>query len=537
MPEYLAILRDEAWKLADRAFVQTDWAGFVEMALPGDRPAGVLRYLSRLLVSLGLLDYLWWLPYLFAGSLLGVSLYLLFRPLKKSRSINPFLFVFAGVLFAFFRLWTCGTAVWTDPEPSSPLMHSLGLSIACLLVAGLWKSAPAVSAVVCFVLFPVFGVYPLVAGAVFLAMAFARRRFKAAFCSAVALAAVLMLSQLFLYKGLSWSIMADCASAFRRRFSQPEAIRTTLRMERCAREGDWAGIISIADERKRKGIDFPLRMEIAYRILAQYHLGKLPDDLFKYPIRTFHRSNEADEILMDGYMLYFGYAFLLDARREVFERASMSGMEPGQLRVLGDIALMRREPNLAFRYYAALARCPFRNDFVKRRMGFLQGNDHNGADDISSIAVRSDEMDKHLSNVAEGYRSVSKCVEGVVYESFRMLSSGSTPVVRMLFACSLLDGDERIIATNLPAIESLYSGSAVLPDVIRQAVVEYASSLSPEKRDEFGRTVKANALGDADIRQFMRFAKESSSTSPENLIPQWGETYHFYRHVIVGDVK
>ncbi len=530
------MLREVAWKLADRALVMADWDGFREECLLGDRPAGLLRWVSRMLTSTGLLDAWWWAPYSAVGVALGIAVFFVL-PHRRLRWLP--LWMVGAVALAFFPLWTFNTSVWTDPEPASAIMNSLGLLIV-FSIALLWRHVPRrtapllTGALVCCALYPFLGVYPLLGG-IFFVVSLARcRRWLPTAAALVSLALTLPLAAVFLYGGMAMYIALDHSHAFRRRFMPSQPLAPILAMERRVREGDWNGVIAIADERQRQGADFPLRMEIAYRILAQFHTARLPDDLFKYPIRTSHVSCDAEQLFMDGHLLLFGYGLLLPARREIFERIAMSGLDPGHLRLLGDIALLRRERSLAFRYYAMLARCPFRERFTDGRLKFMHGEKGSDASDLAPIAAMMSFVDRHSSNANLQYYNGGQNVELYVYSLARTIPQGPNEIVRLLLSVGLLSGDDAIIGNNLAALSALYSSPAAWPDVMREALLEHAFRLEDGARNSFLAGLPAGAITQAATERFAHFATIANSSTPDQLIPEFGRTYHFYRNVVVG---
>lgn len=530
------LLRAVAWKVADRALVLVDWDGFCEACLPGGRPAGLLRWCARAFASLGLCDAVWWLPYLLTGLVLGGVLFALL-PCRRRRWLPVFLL--GGTLVPIYPLWTFGTGAWSDPEPASALMNALGLLVVALLtllgrrVARGPRRAVAFTLGSC-LLFPFFGLYALLAGTYGLVALLRRRRWALAGMASFALAGTLPLASSFLYGSLALSIAVASAHAFRTRFAPPPAIGPTLAMERRVREGDWTGVMAIAEANRAAGRAFPLRMEIAYRVLAQFHLGRLPDDLFRYPIRTCYLSNDVDEMFMDGHLLYFGYGLLLPARREIFERSAMSGLEPGQLRLLGDIALVRHEMAMAFRYYAMLARCPFREEFAARRIRFLNGVEANGADDLRAVGSLAAFWRARPQTPEKGFYVAGQNAEVYAYSVFRALGQAPLDLARQVLTVALLSGDDALIAQNLPLLAQIYPSPNLWPDVIREALLLQAARLDAAAREKLADALPAGVMTPAVEARFNRFLSRANSEDAAALMPEFGDTYYFYRSFVVG---
>jgi len=537
MEAVFSMLRIVAWKVADRALVMADWNGFREACFQNVEPAGLLRWCARMLASLGLLDGWWFVPYVFVGVLLGSVAYRLFPCRRRGLP----LFLLGGLFVPFYPLWTYGTGVWTDPEPASALMNALGLLVtALILLAGLRLcrrgvlSASAFS-VCCCALFPFFGLYALLGGLWGVVSLLRQRRRFVAGVLLLSLAGTLPLAATCLYGRLALPIALDRAHAFRRRFAPPQPIGPILAMERRVRDGDWQGVLKVADARRAAGCAYPLRMEIAYRLLAQFHLGRLPDDLFRYPIRTCHLTNKADELYMDGHLLLFGYGLLLPARREIFERSAMSGLEPGQLRLLGDIALLRRETNQAFRYYAMLSRCPLRNAFASGRLHFMYGETTDGADDLRTLMPLAAFVENTPRTAENGFYAGGQNVEAYAYAVFRGLTSVPFNLARLVLAVGLLEGDESVVAGNLPLLSKLYPAPALWPAVIREALFLQAARLDGPERKKFAESIPDGAVTPADEARFNRFrAAAANAADPASLLSEFGDTYSFYRTFVTG---
>ena len=333
-----------------------------------------------------------------------------------------------------------GASVWVVYEPSFAIFNALGLSVACLLFClgarrGL-NSTPAMVVPLCCLLTIPFGVYPLLA-AVFLV---GKRTFLSAPKRSAKILSILIilltpfLLRTFVYHDKAYDLMLIESNGFRFDWDSTP-VGTQLAMERCARAADWEGVMRIAREcRKDKAHDY-LRMEIAYRILAQYKLGTVMDELFDYPIPTCHNNNEAQEALMDGYYLLYEYGLLYPARREVYEQMSTKGWQPYHFQVLGDIALIRGENELAKKDYAQLARCPFRRRTPIERLKPL-------AESARVWNLWASTRDLPFFTTDGGN------TETFIYDCFHNLKNANEPMVKMFVASSLLNCDVKILGEN-----------------------------------------------------------------------------------------
>lgn len=531
---FLSMLRAVAWKLADRSLVMADWEGFCAECLPGDYPAGLLRWCSRLLASFGLIDDQWWIPYMLAGGAFGGAAFLLFPRLR--RRWLP-MFLVGGVISAFHSLWSYGQDTWGDSEPASCLMNLLGLTIAALLITAgrRFRSSPRASlafVAICSALYPFFGLYPLLAGLVTIFSLVRIRRWKAACAAFALLVATMPAANMWLYGRLATNVAMQWAHAFRWRQGSQPALYRVLEMERKVRECDWKGVLELADAHRSADLDNPHRLEIAYRILAQFHLGRLPDDLFKYPIRTCHLSDTTDLKAIDGYMLLFGYGLLLPARCEVFERASKPDLEPGHLRVLGDIALIRGEKDLALRYYSMLDRCPFRGQPVARRLRFLAHGDTSGVQDLNDIRQLAIFMN-HQSVTSDAWHYDAQMnIEPFVYYFCDKITRSSPKLMRLLMATSLLNGDETRICDNVPQLRLLYPSPSAWPKIVREALMDHAARLDPAERKKFLASLPSGAITPTVEERFTRYRQAAKQGTIEEMASSFGDTYYFYREFV-----
>ena len=107
----LLTLRPIIRKLADETLVFADWDGFSEAALPGDAPAGFLRWVSRIVMETGLVDWLWLVPFAILAAALSLTA-VCFVP-KRWRKWPAFLAAgVVSVLFLFLPVMGVGAGVW-----------------------------------------------------------------------------------------------------------------------------------------------------------------------------------------------------------------------------------------------------------------------------------------------------------------------------------------------------------------------------------------------------------------------------------------
>lgn len=521
-------MREIIWKLADRTLVFADGRGFVEMALPGEGPAGALRWVARILTTTGLLDSIWWLPYLALGMALGVALHLLVHGARRWKRLGAWMA--GGVAYGLLPAVVAGHAVWSVTEPSYPLMNLLGTLAGCGVCAlgravCRRRGRSIATGMLGALLFVPLGGYALVGAAAAIARegVLGRKRPSARRACGIGLALVLAALPLacrFVYDDLSWAYACEKAFAAPPCPQLDEGVASTLRLERFAKAGDWSGILADAEAARAEGRDFPLRMEIAYRILAQYRTGRLPEELFRHPIRTDHATTDARQLSLDGYLLLYHYGFLLPARRQIFERANESGWEPSHFRYLGDISVIRREKSLAYRDYAQLARCPFHGDEARRRLAELNRTDATAFADLRFIAADARVWSAWWAKRDWKFFRLGERVEDFVYNMFLDLKEAPENMARMYLAAALLCHRPDLLTENVPMLDRMCPPPAPWPTPVQEAFPKPAREGAVSAR-----TAARRAAWDVAWR---RIAGTATPEQKDDLRARFGDTWWFY---------
>ncbi|MCQ2388375.1 MAG: DUF6057 family protein [Kiritimatiellae bacterium] len=553
----LLAIRAVAWKIADQTLVFADWDGFREMALPGDRPAGFLRWCARMAASLGLFDATWWIPYVLGALALGASLHFLVPPraspadgsAAKGRRAVVRLFGWCALGFAvaFLPLALCGDLIWDEREKPAALFNLFGMVVSCGLFAAfrpLCNRLPGLlaSCAACAALVVPFGLYAPLAG-IALAVRAARRTARpagpAAFCgvaAAVALSlAALPASCALVYDDLACSVAFPYAMGLRVPRGPVGVLRHALEMERRVRARDWRGVMDLADAYRAAGKDFPLRMEIAFRILAQFHLQTLPDDLFRHPIRTGHFSTDANQQAMDGYLLLFEYGLLQPARRSIYERVFSSGWEPAHHAYLGDVALLLGERLLAYRNYRQLRRCPFRRAFAEARLAAITDPSLVPREELGMVAAAHSVWLEMGKAVDVPFFATGDRIEHITYNFFRTLRKAPEFMARMLVSVLLLDGDAPVLAQNVPWLDRLAPPPKPWPEPVQEALLAHASTLDDARQREFLARMRPDAFAPGAANRLAAFKRVSgalTAASPQKekdrVRRDFGDTYFFY---------
>lgn len=505
------------WKLAQRTLFYADFAGLCELASAQGVPGGVLDWLARGLQVTGL-GACGWIAYALVAAV-TVALWRFAFPARFG-GLWPLLSLPAALL-AIYPACFIGTAVWSMECPSAGFCNALGLWTALGVFALARRTKTWIAALVAMVLFPWFGCYPLfgaiaasvwclplavvpwVAAAFFyhdLAPSAAYRGCEALFgdsgtrtldiANACAFACFLLAAwlpvlranlkfrALWLRRGavlpayvgaaIPALVVTGLVAVVLVARPRPD-LRGLLARARAVVERRWADVLAVAP-----GNNNPLRMESAYRILAQQRLGQLPDRLFDEPMPASHISAGADEDLMDGHELLFAYGLLLPARQRIFERMSDTDWTPRYFRILGDIALLYGEKELAVRNYKHLLRCPYYRDLVKSRLALLEAKKLSVPPDLEPVAQLARAANEMFSVEKLVFAGDTRNVERFVYDVFGSLKVCDETMLRLWLASMLLNEDYSQLAKNRAVVESLYGSVKAAPECVRRALLAAA---------------------------------------------------------------
>ena len=543
------MVREYIWQLANQTQVFADWCGFADAALPGSRPAGLLRWCSRMVMASGLSDACWWLPYFALVLLLAVSAFLLLprevRTGTKARWAAVASCLLISALYVVVPVVAMGSFVWDESECSFPVMNPLGTLVSLGLFAALrrvvgrrsWAILPA--ALLCALLFVPFGAYPIASlTALAVWMCACRFHWSAAVFAHCLLAIVLALAGVgvelrCVYDDLAPQIAFESSHAMRLRWNPcgPELARQ-LRMERAVVSRDWKAVLDAAG-----GFgDAIMRMETAYRILAQYRLGLLPDDLFRYPINSPHTLASEDQWIMDGYLLFFEYGLLQQARCYAMELAVKRGWRPDFHRVLGDVALIQGLSAEARRHYMQLARVPFRKALAEKRLRCMDsGQVPHELADVAQMATVLD-----LQAGADGRLEMfdlDNLVERHIYSRYANLGDAPDGMSKMHVAAMLLDCEIDRLVREHELLDRLYPGHWPVP--VQEAVLLRASRLDPEVQAKYLKGVRPGVVQREVFELVGRFseAREKVGASPsrddaERLWREYKGTYMTYEWLV-----
>lgn len=505
------------WKLAQRTLFYADFAGLCELASTQGVPGGVLDWLARGLQVTGL-GACGWIAYALVAAV-TVALWRFAFPARLG-GFWPVLSLPAALL-AIYPACFIGTSGWSMECPSAGFCNALGLCTALGVFALARRTKTWIAALVAMVLFPWFGCYPLfgaIAASVWclplavvpwvaaafiyhdLAPAAAYRGCEALFgdsgtrtldianaCAFAcfllaawlpALRAKLKFRALWMRRGASLPayvgaaipalVVTGLVAVVLVARPRPD-LRGLFARERAVVERRWADVLAVAP-----GNNNPLRMESAYRILALQRLGQLPDRLFDEPMPASHISAGADEDLMDGHELLFAYGLLLPARQRIFERMSDTDWTPRYFQILGDIALLYGEKELAVRNYKHLLRCPYYRDLAKSRLTLLEAKKLSVPPDLEPVAQLARAANEMFSVEKLVFAGDTRNVERFVYDVFGSLKVCDETTLRLWLASMLLNEDYSQLAKNRAVVESLYGSVKAAPECVRRALLAAA---------------------------------------------------------------
>ena len=576
-------LRPVVWKLADQTLCLADLPGFREAACPGLHPGGALRWLSSLLMTTGLVDAVWWIPYLVLPAALAVLSWRRILPGRVGPALAPFLLTAAPLAHV-------GSSVWNLPDFAFPMTNLLGFGLVLALYAvlrpfarrGGWRLTAAM--IPCMLGFVPFGLYAPYAGALALLKGVTAgeegvrirfvRRILPVLAGFALLAATPASAAVFVYDDLAvglavgysqsvlngallspfgmWPVLAFALlvdtgaprTGLRTRLLTgavlcglvclglpKDDLRTQLRMERLISEDRLEEALEAGEANAR-----PLRMEFAYRVFALWRTGRLEDGLFAKPFSSNHRTTAAQELKMDGQDLLFRYGLLLPARYAAMESVAARGWRPGVLRLLGDAAFIMGERDLAERDWRQLARCPFRGGFAANRLRAL-AEGRGLADPAFADLVPVAEADGAWRElVRTGGRppffDLSRDnVETFVYTRLLALKGAppSREFARLTLAAYLLEKDAKALLDSRSAMDALCP-SGPWPRVWQQGALAALSALPEDTRAKVVATLRPGVFTEDEVARFDRFVEDVAGgrATPAGLMDRYGDTYYHY---------
>ena len=563
-----------AWKLAQRTMFLADFDGLRELLSTHVAPGGLLDWVSRGCQVTGLGACAWLLYGLAAAGTISLW-WCVFARERKGLGI---VLAFPAVLLPLFPPLLAGEELWLLDDPAAGFRNTFGLWVALGVYAGARRLPRGGTALVAIVLFPWFGIYPILGAmaasvwcwplvavpALFSVFYYDDMSFETVYLGSGAVLDQLRLCSLncwnvgaFLCFFIATMINRHETDVFvralaekmpaRLRFSlaPPRRVavmvgvalvlvgglwasrpnpdfRGQLERERAVVEGRWEDVLAAKPRNGRA-----LRMESAYRILALARLGRLPEHLFDEPIWSSHESvDRRDEEAMDAYELLFAYGLLLPARRSLFTVMTTEDWKPRHFLVLGDIAFLSKENALAERNYTQLLRCPFYRAIARSRLALLQApNPHlHLPPDLARIAALAQVVNAMLAHNGVVFIDGKQNAEQLIYNYFMNVTNGDAETVKFGLACLLLKKKHDRLAFCRNLLEGFYGRPSAVPISLQQALL-VSEKCSTEMVLS---AVQQQAMAYRDDAK--RF---SSKQMDESLfISRWASTYFFYNEFV-----
>jgi hypothetical protein len=249
-----------------------------------------------------------------------------------------------------------------------------------------------------------------------------------------------------------------------------------LAMEKAAKEGRWADILSCA-----RAEQLPHRMMSAYRILAMYKTDCVAQDLFAYPMTTTHRATPVDTVQMNGALMYYEYGLVLNARKVLMEEVVEFGMSAERLRLLGMIACVTAERAAAGMYFERLANVPFRRREAERWLRVIRAQEKPPAD-VGAVATMYETFRKTAPLLFFGSETR---LEEDIYSSYQRLRDCPTNMAVLCLCIHLLEKTPEKLALNLDAMRQLQTNRQ-LPRALQEGLLFHlVRTMNQAERDRF----------------------------------------------------
>ncbi len=551
------------------------------LAFTAPRPGEFLDYLSRGLTTLGLR------PALGIGALAllsaGVTALWCFA-FRRSRAAQ--LLAPLPALFFLCQLGHLGFSVYLFKQTSFPFLHLLGLACALLLYL-LWQHArrfaPSVPLLAA-ALYPPLGVPALFANGLIAVHALVQRRWAAASAALLLTGAVPGLCAEFLYgayafdtaytvnaillfeeQALWWNIAAGAilaaaalcaifnalrlnlsmwifhpviflfpflsaaALAFFTAEKDTQNLFAIIRAEAHAERGDWKALLNIPTPKDRE----PHRTLTAYRILALFRTGALPERLLAYPIQTKHTTTSIDTMKIDGFRLLYHYGLVQIARKWCWEKTEDLSWTPDTLLYLGRIALITGELDAARAWFTLLARCPFYGKEAAE--GLRLSKDPAARVEDPELLTVYDLFTCLSQDPANPVFEKNHNVEDIIYNRYAIMRKANETTLHLHLAANLLLNNPRSVLENLETLLRLRPDpTRPLPRYYQEALL---TALAEIPAADHPRTIPPDAFDPAVVQRFQRFQRDARrllapGTTPadrEAFSKTYRDAYPFYK--------
>ena len=286
-------------------------------------------------------------------------------------------------------------------------------------------------------------------------------------------------------------------------------------------ERRWGDVLALGRQLPKGRINVFVNHDV---LRALYHTGRLPYDMFTFPLNPHallltHEQRESDLALhkLSDIFLELGHANM--AQKFASELLATKDHLGSVLETLGQISLVKGQPDTARIYLNALKRDPIRHGTAEPWLNDLDGG--LSPDRAAYIErIRSCMPDDPLAVAAAEplERTLAKLLER---------NPRNKMAFEYLMACYLLTGKLEKVSENLHRLDEL--GYRATPTLYEEAVlIHYAAQ---RQKPDMG----SLSISPETIRRYQRFVQIRASMTPQNqqatfnlLIREFGTSYFFY---------
>lgn len=162
-------------------------------------------------------------------------------------------------------------------------------------------------------------------------------------------------------------ITAVCIAVF---WYKDANFHSELSMQRSIEQQDWEQVLKTAKATKGE----PTRAMCMMQNLALYRLGRMGNEMFKYPngAKRPNTSLPVRTVHTQGKLLYLHYGIPNYCHRWCMEDGVEYGWSVEKLRLMAQCALLNNEPVAAMRFVNLLSKTDFHKDWAKQYGAYIQ---------------------------------------------------------------------------------------------------------------------------------------------------------------------
>lgn len=287
------------------------------------------------------------------------------------------------------------------------------------------------------------------------------------------------------------------------------------------RQRQWDKILDVAQHLPRNKTNIFVNHDI---LRALYHTGRLPYDMFRFPlvpeaILLTHEKGESDltQLKLSDLFLELGHVNM--AQKLASELVSTKGHPGVAIEKLGWISIIKGQPATARVYLEALKKAPL---YRKTAESLLHGLDGGFAPEQSAYIDRIRSCLRDETAGVTGAEPVDQWLAGLIEHNPR-----NRMAFEYLMACYLLTGRVDKIAENVPRLRDL--GYEKIPTLYEEAILVHCEA-QLQKVNLAGFTISQETL-----KRYESFVQIAGGMQSQNrqiafnrLIREFGASYFFY---------